>query len=66
MNIPLILIRFFLTPIEDLELTVRSANCLKNAHILYVGDLVQRTPEELMKLSNFGRKSLVEIESFSA
>ncbi|USO02390.1 MAG: DNA-directed RNA polymerase subunit alpha [Alphaproteobacteria bacterium] len=49
--------------IDDLELSVRSMNCLKNDNIKYVGDLVQRTEVEMMKTPNFGRKSLVEIKS---
>jgi len=49
--------------VDDLELSVRSMNCLKNDSIKYVGDLVQRTEAEMMKTPNFGRKSLVEIKS---
>ena len=47
--------------VEDLELSVRSANCLKNANITYIGELVQRTEAEMLKTKNFGRKSLNEI-----
>lgn len=50
-----------LKPIEDLELTVRSTNCLKAEDIYYVGDLVQRTETELMRTPNLGKKSLTEI-----
>ena len=45
-----------LRPIDDLELTVRSANCLKAESILYIGDLVQRTEVELLKTPNLGKK----------
>jgi len=48
-------------PIEELELSVRSSNCLKNASIKTIGDLVQRTESEMLKTKNFGRKSLNEI-----
>jgi DNA-directed RNA polymerase subunit alpha len=48
--------------VEDLELSVRSANCLKNANITYIGELVQRTEPEMLKTKNFGRKSLNEIK----
>ena len=48
--------------VEDLELSVRSANCLKNANIAYIGELVQRTEAEMLKTKNFGRKSLNEIK----
>src|SRR5690554_4083782 len=51
-----------LKPIEDLELSVRSFNCLQTAGIKYVGDLVQKTEAELLKTKNFGRKSLKEIK----
>ena len=47
--------------VDELELSVRSANCLKNANIVYVGDLVQRTEAEMLRGPNFGRKSLNEI-----
>ncbi|WP_028580613.1 DNA-directed RNA polymerase subunit alpha [Desulfogranum japonicum] len=49
--------------VEDLELSVRSANCLKNAQIQYIGQLVQRTDAEMLKTKNFGRKSLNEIKA---
>ena len=48
--------------VEDLELSVRSANCLKNANIHYIGELVQRSEAEMLKTKNFGRKSLNEIK----
>jgi len=48
--------------VEELELSVRSANCLKNANIAYIGELVQRTEQEMLKTKNFGRKSLNEIK----
>ena len=48
--------------VEELELSVRSANCLKNANITYIGELVQRTEQEMLKTKNFGRKSLNEIK----
>jgi DNA-directed RNA polymerase subunit alpha len=50
------------TPIAELELSVRSANCLREAAIRTIGELVQKTPQELLKYRNFGKKSLVEIE----
>ena len=49
-------------PVEDLELSVRSANCLKNASIRYIGELVTRSESEMLKTKNFGRKSLNEIK----
>jgi DNA-directed RNA polymerase subunit alpha len=52
--------------VEDLELSVRSANCLKNANITYIGELVQRTEAEMLKTKNFGRKSLNEIKQLLA
>lgn len=55
-----------LRPIEDLELTVRSTNCLKAENIYHVGDLVQRTEAELLKTPNLGRKSLTEIKMILA
>jgi len=55
-----------LRPIDDLELTVRSANCLKAEHIQYVGDLVQRSETELLKTPNLGKKSLTEIKTVLA
>lgn len=51
-----------LQPIDDLDLTVRSANCLKAENIYFIGDLVQRTETELMKTPNLGKKSLTEIK----
>lgn len=51
-----------LSPVDDLELTVRSANCLKAENIYYVGDLVQRTEIDLLKTPNLGKKSLTEIK----
>jgi DNA-directed RNA polymerase subunit alpha len=48
--------------VEDLELSVRSANCLRNADIKYIGELVQKTEPEMLKTKNFGRKSLNEIK----
>lgn len=55
-----------LRPVDDLELTVRSANCLKAENIYYVGDLIQRTENELLKTPNLGRKSLNEIKEVLA
>jgi DNA-directed RNA polymerase subunit alpha len=49
-------------PVDDLELSVRSANCLQNADIKYIGELVQRSEQEMLKTKNFGRKSLNEIK----
>ncbi|MBU2719503.1 DNA-directed RNA polymerase subunit alpha, partial [Acidithiobacillus ferridurans] len=49
-------------PVDDLELTVRSANCLKAEDIFYIGDLVQKSEQELLKAPNLGRKSLNEIK----
>jgi len=49
-------------PVDDLELSVRSANCLQNADIRYLGELVQKTEQEMLKTKNFGRKSLNEIK----
>jgi DNA-directed RNA polymerase subunit alpha len=54
--------RNLLKKVEELELSVRSANCLKNENILYIGDLVQKTENEMLKTPNFGRKSLNEIK----
>jgi DNA-directed RNA polymerase subunit alpha len=51
-------------PVDDLELSVRSANCLQNADIRYIGELVQKTEQEMLKTKNFGRKSLNEIKEF--
>ena len=55
-----------LRPVDDLELTVRSANCLKAESIYYVGDLIQRTEVELLKTPNLGKKSLTEIKNVLA
>lgn len=55
-----------LRPVDDLELTVRSANCLKAEAIQYIGDLVQRTEVELLKTPNLGKKSLTEIKDVLA
>ena len=51
-----------LRPVDELELTVRSANCLKAESINYIGDLVQRTEVELLRTPNLGKKSLTEIK----
>ena len=51
-------------PVDDLELSVRSANCLQNADIKYIGELVQKSEQEMLKTKNFGRKSLNEIKEF--
>ncbi|MEM6708283.1 MAG: DNA-directed RNA polymerase subunit alpha [Pseudomonadota bacterium] len=53
-------------PVDDLELTVRSANCLKAENIYYIGDLIQRTEVELLKTPNLGKKSLTEIKDVLA
>jgi len=50
-------------PVSELELSVRSANCLKNAEITMIGELVQKTEAEMLKTKNFGRKSLNEIKA---
>lgn len=55
-----------LRPVDDLELTVRSANCLKAENIYYIGDLIQRTEVELLKTPNLGKKSLTEIKDVLA
>lgn len=55
-----------LRPVDDLELTVRSANCLKAEDIYYIGDLIQRTEVELLKTPNLGKKSLTEIKDVLA
>ncbi len=55
-----------LRPVDDLELTVRSANCLKAENIYYIGDLIRRTEVELLKTPNLGRKSLTEIKDVLA
>jgi DNA-directed RNA polymerase subunit alpha len=56
----------YLRPVDDLELTVRSANCLKAESIFYIGDLVQRTENDLLKTPNLGKKSLTEIKNVLA
>jgi len=53
-------------PVDELELSVRSANCLQNADIKYIGELVQRSESEMLKTKNFGRKSLNEIKEILA
>jgi len=53
-------------PVDDLELTIRSANCLKAENIYYIGDLVLRTEVELLKTPNLGKKSLTEIKDVLA
>lgn len=55
-----------LRPVDDLELTVRSANCLKAENVHYIGDLIQKTENELLKTPNLGRKSLNEIKEVLA
>ena len=54
--------RNLLKRVEELELSVRSMNCLKNDNIIYIGDLVQKTEPEMLRTPNFGRKSLNEIK----
>ena len=54
--------KVLLRSVEDLELSVRSANCLKNAGINTIGELVKKTEAEMLKTKNFGRKSLSEIK----
>ena len=56
----------YLRPVDDLELTVRSANCLKAESIFYIGDLVQRSETDLLKTPNLGKKSLTEIKNVLA
>ncbi|MCH6590622.1 MAG: DNA-directed RNA polymerase subunit alpha, partial [Proteobacteria bacterium] len=51
-----------LRKMDELELSVRSANCLKNDNIIYIGDLVQKTEVDMLRTPNFGRKSLYEIK----
>ena len=51
-----------LKKVDELELSVRSANCLKNDNIVYIGDLIQKTEGEMLRTPNFGRKSLNEIK----
>jgi DNA-directed RNA polymerase subunit alpha len=55
-----------LRKVDELELSVRSANCLKNDNIIYIGDLVQKTEAEMLRTPNFGRKSLNEIKEVLA
>jgi len=55
-----------LRPVDELELTVRSANCLKAEHILYIGDLIQKNEQELLKTPNLGKKSMTEIKEVLA
>ena len=55
-----------LKKVDELELSVRSANCLKNENIFYLGDLVQRTEADMLRTPNFGRKSLNEIKALLA
>ena len=55
-----------LRPVDDLELTVRSANCLKAENIYFIGDLIQRSEAELLKTPNLGKKSLTEIKDILA
>ena len=55
-----------LRPVDDLELTVRSANCLKAENLNFIGDLIQRTEVELLKTPNLGKKSLTEIKDVLA
>jgi len=57
---------YLLKKVDELELSVRSANCLKNDNIIYIGDLVQKTEGEMLKTPNFGRKSLNEIKEVLA
>jgi DNA-directed RNA polymerase subunit alpha len=52
--------------VDELELSVRSANCLKNDNIVYIGDLIQKTEAEMLRTPNFGRKSLNEIKEVLA
>jgi len=58
--------RNLLRKVDELELSVRSANCLKNDNIVYIGDLVQKTEAEMLRTPNFGRKSLNEIKEVLA
>ena len=58
--------RNLLRKVDELELSVRSANCLKNDNIVYIGDLVQKSEQEMLRTPNFGRKSLNEIREVLA
>ena len=58
--------RYLLKKVDELELSVRSANCLKNDNIIYIGDLVEKTEAEMLRTPNFGRKSLNEIKEVLA
>ena len=58
--------RYLLKKVDELELSVRSANCLKNDNIVYIGDLVQKSEAEMLRTPNFGRKSLNEIKEVLA
>ena len=58
--------RYLLKKVDELELSVRSANCLKNDNIVYIGDLIQKTEAEMLRTPNFGRKSLNEIKEVLA
>ena len=58
--------RNLLRKVDELELSVRSANCLKNDNIVYIGDLVQKSEQEMLRTPNFGRKSLNEIKEVLA
>ena len=55
-----------LRKVDELELSVRSANCLKNDNIVYIGDLIQKSEAEMLRTPNFGRKSLNEIKEVLA
>ena len=58
--------RYLSKSVNELELSVRAANCLKNANIHSIGDLIQKTEAEMLKTKNFGRKSLNEIKEMLA
>jgi DNA-directed RNA polymerase subunit alpha len=58
--------RNLLRKVDELELSVRSANCLKNDNIVYIGDLIQKSEGEMLRTPNFGRKSLNEIKEVLA
>ena len=58
--------RNLLRKVDELELSVRSANCLKNDNIVYIGDLIQKSEAEMLRTPNFGRKSLNEIKEVLA